>query len=249
MRCHLFSFADSGSQEALHKLRVEIKKINAFTKFFHACTGKVIPPTHLRAIKKIFHYAGVIREANISLLMMKQYHIIHAAFRAKETHILRQKSAKFSARVARYDKRIRKADKALQKTLQPVKNSDIKHWFTRQLKIVAGTVAATSVNHLHQARKKIKTLIYVHGILPRRLVTALALNIDYLDQLQDDIGKWHDTTVAADLLISRKIPGKAVIKKLREEQGKTATTVHATADNFWDKIYQDQFSKPIIYTK
>lgn len=234
MRRHLYAFADSGSQEALHKLRVEIKKIRAFGKFTELYRGKK-KAVHLKTIKKIFHRAGTIREANINLQMMKQYHINHPAFGAESTHILQQESEKFRSHTARYDKHIRNTVQSLLKTLHPVRNSDIRHWFKRQLKKIAAGVTASSTDQLHPARKNIKYLLYVHGILQKRLVEKLNVNIDYLDRLQDDIGKWHDTVVAVKLLASGNAGNKARISSLQKEQDKTGAVVHATSNGFWDK--------------
>ncbi|SFE34940.1 CHAD domain-containing protein [Chitinophaga sp. CF118] len=238
MRCQLHAFVNSGNQEALHKLRVEIKKIKAFTKFMKLYKGKE-RAVQLKNIKEIFHHAGIIREANINLQMMKKFDNNHKEFGTEETHIVQEESVKFRSHTTRYNKDISNEVKSLLKALGPVRNSDIKHWFSRQLKAIASIVVVSSTDQLHQARKKIKRLIYVHGILHKRLVDTLKLNINYLDQLQDAIGKWHDTALAVNLLISRKAGNKVTLNKLQKEQEKTDTTIHAISDGFWDKVKQE----------
>ncbi|WP_346317706.1 CHAD domain-containing protein [Chitinophaga sp. YIM B06452] len=235
IRRQLRAFADSGSQEALHKLRVEIKKIRAFEKF--AVPGKE-NAKRMKTIREIFHRAGIIREANINLQMMKQYHINHPAFSTEATQTLRQESEQFRLHAAGYDQYIRNTVSALLRATRPVRNRDIRHWAARQLKKIAAGVTALSTDQLHEARKSIKNLLYVHGILPERLVERLNLNIPYLDQLQDDIGKWHDTALAVDLLASGGAGNKTKIIKLKKEQDKMSDAVHAASDGFWDKAVQ-----------
>lgn len=230
MRHQLRAFAASGSQEALHELRVAIKKVRAFKKF----TALYRKERKALQLKKIFHRAGIIREASINLEIMKQYHISHSAFGAEATQILQQASDKFRSRAARYDKHIKKTVKSLLKTIHPVRNSDIRHWFNRQLKRIAAGVTASSVDQLHLARKNIKCVLYVHGILHRRLVDKLKLDVTYLDQLQDSIGKWHDTVVAATTLAS----GNVRIGRLQKAQDKAGAAVRAISDGFWNKVFQ-----------
>jgi CHAD domain-containing protein len=242
MQRQLYAFAESGSQEALHKLRVGIKKIRAFKKMAKLYKGGDEVAIDMKAIKEIFHQAGIIREANINLQMIKEFNISQPAFSIEATRILEQEPGKFRLHTAHYNQQIRSTIKSLLKLLRPVRNSDIRHWFTRQLKKIAVIVTASSTDQLHRTRKRIKNLVYVHGIIHKRLITTLALNITYLDQMQDAIGKWHDTAVALKLLGSHNSEDKAKINKLQKEQDKMGTAIHIISNGFWDKV----LSYPII---
>lgn len=237
VRRELHAFAGSGSQESLHKLRVEIKKIRAFAKFAKSDEKKGMV-ARLETIKRIFQRAGIIREANINLQMMKQFNIHHPEFKAEEAGMIQQESRRFRLYVARYDKHFRRAVRYLLKTLHPIRNRDIKHWFSRQLKAIAGLVVTTSTDQLHLARKKIKRIVYVHGMLQKQLVDELKLNVTYLDQLQDAIGKWHDAAVAVKLLASRNAGNKATVDKLKKEQDKADTAIHSISNNFEKKVFE-----------
>jgi CHAD domain-containing protein len=235
LRFQVYAFAESGNQEALHKLRVEIKKLKAFSKLSKLYKGKK-KPTIKKNIRKIFHRAGVIREANINLQMITQFDIHQPSFSTEAKDTIQQETAKFSLHKTHYNDDIRSTAASFLKSLQPVRNHDIRHWVNRQLKKIAGVVTTASTDQLHEARKRIKNLVYVHGILQKRLVAALTLNIDYLDQLQDAIGKWHDTAVAVELLTAHNSGDKTKIGKLQEEHDKAGEAVHAIGDGFWDKI-------------
>ncbi|SHN43286.1 CHAD domain-containing protein [Chitinophaga sp. CF418] len=235
LRDQLQTFAASGSQEALHKLRVEIKKLKAFSKMTELYKGEH-EVTIKKNIKRIFHRAGVIRDANINLQMIKQFDIHHPAFNAEATDTIRKETAKFRLHKTDYNDDVRNAMSSFLKSLHPVRNSDIKHWVNRQLKKIAIVVTTTSTDQLHEARKRIKNLVYVHGILNKPLVSSLTLNIDYLDQMQDAIGKWHDTAVAAELLAAHNSGNKTKITRLQKEQDKAGNAIHKMSDGFWDKV-------------
>lgn len=235
IRRQLYAFSGSGNHDALHKLRVEIKKIRAFVKLYK---GKIATTGQLKAVRKIFHRAGIIREANINLQMMKRLHIEQPVFNAEEKHAIQRESERFHLHPDRYEKHIRNNIRSLLKVIRPIRNRSIKHWFSRQLKAIAGIVAASSTDQFHLARKKIKRLIYIYGMLHKRLTHTLKINIAYLDQLQDAIGEWHDTTVAAELLTDRNTGNKTALKRLRNEQDRAGVAIHTLGDDFLGKVHE-----------
>ncbi|PSL36161.1 CHAD domain-containing protein [Chitinophaga ginsengisoli] len=235
LRSQVHAFAGSGDQEALHKLRVEIKKLKAFSKLTKLYKGEK-EITIKKNIRKIFHRAGLIREANINLQMIKQFDIHQPAFNTEAKDTIRQETAKFRLYRTHYNDDIRNTAVSFLNSLRPVHNHDIKHWVNRQLKKIAEVVTTTSTDQLHEARKRIKNLVYVHDILQKRLAAALTLNIDYLDQLQDVIGKWHDTAVAVELLTAHNSGSKAKITALQKEHDKADKAIHTIGDGFWDKV-------------
>lgn len=235
IRRQLYAFSGSGSHDALHKLRVEIKKIRAFVELYK---GKIGTTGQLKAVRKIFHRAGIIREANINLQMMKRLHIKQPEFNAEETHVIRRESERFHLHPDRYEKHIRNNIRSLLKVIRPIRNRSIKHWFSRQLKAIAGIFTASSTDQFHLARKRIKRLIYIHGMLHKRLTLKLKINIAYLDQLQDAIGEWHDTTVAAELLIDRNTGNKTALNRLRKEQDRAGVAIHTMGADFLGKVHE-----------
>ncbi|MVT07808.1 CHAD domain-containing protein [Chitinophaga tropicalis] len=226
----LHDFAESGSQEALHKLRVEVKKIKAVIKLYKGRKTAI----ELKSVREMFHHAGMIREAGINLQIVKQFHISYPAFTANAKRIIQKESERFRLDMAHYDKQIRSMIKSLTKLLHPIRNSDINDWVTRQLRKIAAIVTTSSTNKFHSARKRIKNLIYVHGIFHKRLAAVLPLNIDYLGQMQDVIGRWHDTEVAVELLGAHP---SANIGKLQKEKDKAENAIHTISDRFWSKVF------------
>jgi CHAD domain-containing protein len=235
MHHHLQTFSNDGGQETIHKLRVEIKKVRAFTQFSHALRGQQLSTADLKKIKRIFKHAGMIRDAYTSLLTMKRYRISNTVLRSEEAGIIKNEAGKFRTLSGNYNKRISKADKTFHKKVHAVKNNAIKHWFGLQLRIIASALGESSVYELHPARKRIKTLLYILAILPEKMASGLRLNTTYLNKLQDAIGQWHDHSTATALLIGKTPKGKTMVAKLQEEEHKTLQEVRKLSADFLSK--------------
>lgn len=236
MRSSLSAFARSGDQQELHKLRVELKRIKAFIKLVQLYRGRKQVTIHLRSIRELFHHAGIIREADLNLQMMKQFHISQPAVKAKAGLILRQEPGKFQSHVSHYDDIIKDMVRSLQKLLRPLRDRKLTGWVNRQLKKIAAVVTIVQTDQLHSARKRIKNLRYIYEICSNRLKARLALNADYLDQLQDLIGKWHDADVAVRLLDAHNTENKKGLDKLRAQRDQTGAAIFDTSQDFWCKV-------------
>ncbi|MBO9151597.1 CHAD domain-containing protein [Chitinophaga sp. GCM10012297] len=237
MRRQLLAYTCTGNFEPLHGLRVEMKKVRAFIKFTKAYTRKKRTVAQPEAIRKIFKRAGIIREAGINLQLLKRFNIRHPAFREGETHVFEKEIHRFRAHSVQYDHCIGQAFRYLLGTLHPVRNRRVRHWLMRQLKTIGGIVVAPSMGKLHLARKKIKYLLYIHGLLSSQPALVSKINISYLDQLQDAIGKWHDIAVAITMLDAQGVGGKTAINRMKKERNEASADVHAIGDGFWKKVF------------
>jgi CHAD domain-containing protein len=187
-RHHLYAFAGAGSEESLHGLRVELKKIKAWLRFAGASQPAVV--------KKMFRVAGAIRDAQIAQKLMKQYHVHddgHATLQQQQ-----EDAGKLRTHTLEYARLLRKARKRIK--VYKVRDKEVRHWVMKQLQIIARMLASAQY---HPARKKIKVLLYIHNMLPKRLQRQFALDTDYLDKLQDSIGNWHD---ASEFLLHQHRP-------------------------------------------
>lgn len=237
VRRRLRTFASSGEQRELHKLRVELKKIKTFIKLVTLYRGKKKLAVQQRSIRLVFHHAGVIREADLNLQMMQQFHINRPAVKDKAGRILRQEPGKFRSHVARYDRLIKELVSALLKLLRPLRDRKLQRWIDKQVEKTAVIVAGTPTDQLHTARKRIKHLGYIYEICPKRLRTKLALNADYLDQLQDVIGKWHDTDVAIRLLDAHNGRNQVGLDRLRRQREQEGAAIWEKGRHFEDKVF------------
>jgi CHAD domain-containing protein len=181
-------------EETLHRIRLSIKKIRALTQLSKACAIKA-PLKDLHLLENLFSLSGQIRDSNSSLLYWEKYQLITPEERHRQIAFIASASDKFLAGKKAYFKKRNKTCRHLQEDIRTISNRGIRTWYAGQL-IHIGVLLTATGDQLHQARKKIKSLLYVHKILPDRMVAALQLNPEYLDSLQDAIGQWHDIVMA-----------------------------------------------------
>lgn len=167
MEAQLESYFKTRDQEDLHRFRVQVKKTQALLRL---CGRHSHRP--FRPVKKIFKQAGILRDAFIS--------------GTPEGKLARD----FRRHTGTSLKRIRKAGRALEKTLRPVDPKTLRQFYKSELRWIAANLATPSPALLHDCRKRIKVLLYNYPLVREEL--RFALNTTYLDQLQEAIGKWHD---------------------------------------------------------
>ncbi|SFO02442.1 CHAD domain-containing protein [Chitinophaga sp. YR627] len=236
VRRRLRTFASSGEQQELHKLRVELKKLKAFIKLVTLYRGNKQLAVQLRSIRLVFHHAGVIREADLNLQMMQQFHINRPAVKDKAGRILQQEPGKFRSHVTHYDHLIKDLVRSLLRLIRPLRDRKLKRWIDKQVEKIAVIVTGTPTDQLHTARKRIKHLGYIYEICPKHLRNKLALNADYLDQLQDVIGEWHDMDVAIRLLDAHNGRNQAGLDKLRKQREQEEKEILKKGKHFEEKV-------------
>lgn len=187
-------FDDSHDQEALHRLRIEIKKIRAFVQLAGAGSGRR-PAKDLYGLKRMFRQAGVIRDIDNRLRYLGQHQLLSPEFRDRQVQLLRTVVDEFAGKIKDYRKKGKKATRQLLSDIHGIQEERIRHWFSREI-ITTSILLKASGDRLHKARKKIKTLLYVQKVLPKRMAERLRLNTNYLDRLQEAIGQWHDAVMA-----------------------------------------------------
>lgn len=167
MEAQLESYLNTRDQEDLHRFRVQVKKTQALLRL---CSLHSRRP--FRPVKKIFKQAGILRDAFIS--------------GTPEVKLARD----FRRHTGASLKRIRKAGRALKKTLRPIGPKTLRRFYKSELRWIAANLATPSPELLHDCRKRIKVLLYNYPLVREEL--RFTLDATYLDQLQEAIGHWHD---------------------------------------------------------
>jgi len=176
---HLQTFADSQSPESLHQLRVAIKKIRALARFSKACSGRKAI-SDFNGLKTMFRQAGIIRDAG----------------KTQQLHLQTTETERFVQHIKQYRRQGKRAGKRLHSVIRSVPAGCIRDWYALQL-VSTGILLTSSGDDLHKARKQIKDLLYMEKLLPPPVQKELNLDRNYLDQLQEAIGQWHDDIIAA----------------------------------------------------
>lgn len=213
----LQAFDQTHEQETLHRLRVAIKKIKAFARLSEACSGKKAVKD-LKLLKKMFRQAGVIRDADNRMHLLDHFHAAPEAYRQQHRQRQATDTSVFLDQVRQYRKKGKKASRRLLTDLHAIHTPCIRAWYAARL-VEISVLLTASGDRLHKARREIKELLYVLKLLPSRLSEGLRLDEDYLDQLQDAIGKWHDAAmVVASWAAKDLADSQAMVRECREKE-------------------------------
>ncbi len=229
----LKAYRISGNDEvALHRLRLSIKKIKALTVLSKACAIKS-PLKDFRLLEDLFSLSGQIRDSNSSLLYWEKYQLITPQERHRQLACIASPSDKLLAGKKAFLKKGNKAGRLLQADVRAISDRCIRTWYARTL-IHIGVLLTASGDQLHQARKKIKSLLYVYKILPDPVVAALQLNQEYLDSLQDAIGQWHDIVMAINGSGDASPAKPAMMQECRDKEA----AVRELASDYYRKAHR-----------
>jgi CHAD domain-containing protein len=186
-------FGRDRKEEALHDLRVAVKKIKAFTRLSEACSGKAAVKD-FRLLKKMFRQAGAVRDLGNLLGELDHFRSVPGEFKRQKRQLKEAETTVFIDHIGQYCKKGKKAGRRLLHDVHTIRSACIRNWYAEQL-VDIGVLLTASGNRLHKARKRIKEILYVLKVLPAALAEELALDTKYLDDVQDAIGKWHDAVI------------------------------------------------------
>jgi CHAD domain-containing protein len=129
----LRAFRISGNEEeALHRLRLSIKKMKALTQLSKACASKS-PLKDIHLLENFFSLSGQIRDGNSSLLYWEKHQLITPEERHRQIALIASASVKFLARKKAYLKKGNKAGRLLQEDVRAISNRCIRTWYARTL--------------------------------------------------------------------------------------------------------------------
>jgi len=228
----LHVFSESGDPEAIHQLRLNVKKVKAFVQMMKACSDKRIA-RDLGPLKKMFRQAGKIRDAGNNIRLLGEFQGMSAEYREQQERLGREAASVFKERTEGYRKKGKKAVRRLQADLHAVRSQCIKDWYASRL-IKISVLLTASGDLLHEARKRIKELLYVQGLLPKALAGEIGLDKQYLDKLQDAIGNWHDMAVIVATYAGREgADSQAMVRECERKEG----IVRTLASDFFLKAH------------
>ena len=213
------NFCGNKDHEELHKLRVEIKKLKACAAFTAKLRGEHYKKK-LRPVTEIFKKAGEIRTARLNMETLKKYRIRSTAFRKGQLAISENVTEQFIASSKRYAETIESTCAIIRDDCHDIRNKKIRQFYSEKIEFLSLFFREKfDEKHLHERRKIIKVLVYADNLLPEELKQELALNVSYLDTLQDMIGKWHDAIVIIDMLNNAQTNKERTGRLVQEKEG------------------------------
>lgn len=220
----LETFRKKKDHEALHKFRVEVKKMKAILLLQSGSfSGNALPEEF--TIQKVFKQAGKIRNAKINIELLREHHIKDKKIIKKQEELAQNKGEKFRKHVKAHRKKLDNNAAFFLRRFTPMSMQKVRRMFDQELRQLAGlSQMRLGQTQLHKFRIRLKNLLYTYALLPETAAKKMKLDIFYLKKLEKTIGGWHDVISTIDLLkeegyASKEIPGKLLAERsqLREK--------------------------------
>lgn len=240
MFTHLYNFCVAQNPEELHKLRVEIKKLEALFMLLKECSWNKYDDKRFRKkfmpVRKIFKNAGRIRNAHINLQLLDKFKTENSDFKDKQKTILQEQSNKFCNDMIVFADTISKNHESLMKLIYDVESKKILDLYKKQLKKINKIFKSyKKPAELHKSRKNIKQLLYVYSILNKPFIKKIKLNAEYFDNLQEILGKWHDAEVTVELLTSTGFSDSGILDDLKKQCHDYLEKINSDTQSFLNK--------------
>jgi CHAD domain-containing protein len=218
---HLSDFAENRQSESLHALRVELKKIKAacsFAEFVFKDTCTTTP------LKPLFKEAGKIRELQVHISLLSRFP--HPPKRLIAQLELREKSLTESF-VNNFPTHSDSLKDFRKNARLPKKEIDSKAILKYIAKMQDLRLPKNDAEELHSCRIRIKRMMHVYYMLPDKIQKKTNLDIESIEQLQDELGDWHDLHTAIHFLSGETVPKRAAehILKLKEQESSLYETL------------------------
>lgn len=226
-------FREKQDNEALHKLRVEVKKMKAALLLQSGSFNKEKLPPEFEDIRKVFKAAGKIREADINLRLLDEHHITDKKIKKAQQAIVKKKGKAFRERVDKHRAKMHQHLSFFLRRFYDLPDRKIEQLFSKELHALAhaSQVRLGSVQ-LHDCRKKLKNLLYIHASLLPSTVKKMKINTFYLKKLEETIGEWHDVLVIIGLLKKEGYTAKEIPARLLSEKVRARKKVHVLFMDF-----------------
>src|ERR1051326_1167433 len=209
----LHGYKHDREPEHLHDLRVAIKKIKAIV-FLQKKAGSLQRfSVSAPALKKLFSLTGEIRTGKINLRLAEQFGI-RKTFRDKIERKIDRNISAFAKSISPYPGKIKADEKRLSQHIVKVNPGKLKHLFKKELSNIKNLLGLEE--HWHEARKKMKNLVYLDELRPFRHKKQ----VKKLQRLEKAIGEWNDVITVLHFLEQNKTGTPASLKKEKNSRSR-----------------------------
>jgi CHAD domain-containing protein len=215
---HYEQFSKRTNPEDLHRMRVELKKIRAV--FFIQKKAKKNDLKEVSAlVRKIFRMGGTIREAQVNAQLVKRAGTGSVEFFTAHRNTVAKQSKALTKFINRHADELITANTKAWKSLRGISGGKIRKLNKKLLdEARSAFFPRLKIRALHDGRKAIKRMVYLHSMLSNKNAEALQEPYELLRKLEEETGKWHDVVVAKQLL--RKFPRAGKTTRMLEQKRK-----------------------------
>ena len=193
---HLRDYGRHGKSDALHKIRVDIKKLKAILAALNGSMKGFKAHKNFIPLRNIFRKAGNIREPHVLARMLRKYKVDETVDELTSGNVERSATS-FKSDVPRYINVVKNRTKKLPAFSKHVRHDDFSSYLIDKKKEVKSQLyPRPKMAIIHKVRKGIKELMYLSELEDDRKRSE----IKFYDNIQDVIGRYHDKQVLLDLL-------------------------------------------------
>lgn len=205
--------------ERLHQIRVDIKKIRAILSFVEKVCFQKIETDHFNVL---FKDAGEIRQYQITIELLESIsfppqNIIQNLKQKMDVQI-----KAFLIAIPSHLKLVNQVQENLFFDIHNPSEKTITNYLATRRKKANWSFNCHRRSKMHRFRKLLKKIMYVYGILPKKMKKHFDLKTGLINKVQNEVGEWHDTYAAIDFLIlnnaNRKDNYIAALNELEAKQ-------------------------------
>jgi CHAD domain-containing protein len=229
---NLSTLSISNDREAIHELRLDGKKIMTIAVLLNIHKSNLF-----KSLKMIMKHAGNIRMAELNLQTLKD-NDYHAPGLTKELEAIIEKGyILICIKNENYKTDIRLLKRRYENSLIDVKDQMAIGFFTTSMdELGSAFLLQKEPEELHENRKKMKHLLYAYRLLPGKLKREINLDKKYLDQLQEEIGLWHDLELALTLLDNKGLNNEGIYCKIKQKQKEVLKKIRNETKIFKERV-------------
>jgi CHAD domain-containing protein len=234
---HLQNFSKKQESQEIHQMRIEIKKIIAITTLAESCAKGLDFSGPLKPIISLFKRAGKLRDGFVHLELINRFQKSNATLKNEQGSQIKKLSDRFCLEIRAYEKDLKNSGKKILFKFKGLKNNCILHLYQKQLnKLIRSFSDRSNPMDLHKCRKKIKTILYGYEVFNKGLLKELPLNTDYLERIQDKIGRWHDLAMTMKVLADEGFADNQTVNKLKAQNERLIRSINTSTNNFQKKV-------------
>jgi len=231
----LHIYLKSQNQEDLHVMRVQLKKYKAWIELYSLFFRTSKLNKKLKPIKKLFRLAGAIRDLHISQALMVSHEVPLKNANDEFEQTALKLFQNLQNKADKLEKSCTKNHKKLCAAIAPIAIKDFE-------KFIATHVAQfekekSSDDAMHDWRKDLKRLLYIKDVMNKKQLKRLSINFEYIDQLQDKIGAWHDALLFHQFLQQHFPHQKAMLNKAAQATRRLFSKASVSSEHFAVKFY------------
>ncbi len=180
-----------------HKLRVEIKKLNALFDLLSDCSEKFNRVKIFKPFKKIFRQAGKVRELQLEETILKKFKLISVLsdyIISVRKQRLREQGIFFSMVDQKMKDRIKSGYKLISPFLSDINKLNTENYLNDKTNNIKKIINRPDLQteQLHELRKLLKKVSYIRkGVSAEKLINPES----EINKLSGLLGKWHDFQV------------------------------------------------------